>query len=433
MKSSLQVGLIGFGMIGKVHAYGYATLPYYAPKLTVAPKIVCVVTSSYATAQAARETVGCEKFDIDYRRITEDPDIDVVHICTPNARHFTALLSAIEHGKHVYCEKPVVSNVHEAKLIRDALDRRGVDGTPIYRGVTQTAFHMRGFPAIRRAKELIDAGRLGQILRYHVGYYHSSLLSPTAPFRWKHAEGGGVILDLASHAVDLVDYLIGLPRALVAQTTTATPRRPIRALNPGEKLSDVPSKPVVVEDSVTVMTRGLDRQSAAKTVPMLQSDELREYPDNAACSEKFRMPLAVADPDNGAAVTGVIEATKLASGAEDELRIDISGTRGALRFSLMDPHYLEFCDATVPPQVNGGGYGWLRIACGARYGDPNCDFPSPKSTAGWVRAHVASLASFYGALERGEQASPSIEQGLRVQDALFAIQKSAQTREWALL
>ena len=237
MKRSLQVGLIGFGMIGKVHAYGYATLPYYAPKLTVAPNIACVVTSSYATAQAARETVGCKTFDIDYRRVTENPDIDVVHICTPNARHFMALLSAIEHGKHIYCEKPVVSNVLEAKMIREALDRRGVDGTPVYRGVTQTAFHMRGFPAIRRAKELIDAGRLGQILRYHVGYYHSSLLSPTAPFRWKHAEGGGVILDLASHAVDLVDYLIGLPRALVAQTTTASISQSGNFVRPGTRKS----------------------------------------------------------------------------------------------------------------------------------------------------------------------------------------------------
>ena len=114
MKRSLQVGLIGFGMIGKVHAYGYATLPYYAPKLTVAPNIACVVTSSYATAQAARETVGCKTFDIDYRRVTENPDIDVVHICTPNARHFMAILSGIEHGKHIYFDKPGVSNVREA-------------------------------------------------------------------------------------------------------------------------------------------------------------------------------------------------------------------------------------------------------------------------------------------------------------------------------
>ena len=99
----------------------------------------------------------------------------------------------------------------------------------------------------------------------------------------------------------------------------------------------------------------------------------------------------------------------------------------------MDPHYLEFFDATLPSGTYGGESGWTKIACGARYPPPESGFPSPKSTTGWVRAHVASLASFYGALERGEQASPSLEQGLRVQDALFAIQKSAQTREWALL
>lgn len=426
----LRAGLIGFGMIGKAHAFGYATLPYYAPDLGVVGRIVGVATSREETAQKARDTIGCDFYTTDPLRIAEDPEIDVVHICTPNAEHLPALLAAIKHNKHIYCEKPVVSNRAEAAQLREATSRAGTNGRPAYLGISQTAFHLRGFTAIRRAKELVDEGRLGQIVQYRVGYYHASMLSPTGPFRWKHAEHGGSILDLASHLVDLVDYLVGLPNEVMAQTTTLCATRPVRALKSNESLEAVESRAVLAEDSVSILTRGLDAASSRRTIPARPSDVVFEYPRNARGAEPGFMPLAVANPRDPAAITGIIEATKLVNGAEDELRLEINGTRGSIRFNLMDSHYLEYFDATRPSETNGGNYGWTRIACGGRYGSPDSDFPSPKSTTGWIRAHAASLSLFYRSIESGRALGADLEQALRVQDALETIKESAKERAW---
>ena len=419
MKKVLNVGLIGFGMIGKVHAFGYATLPYYAPGLDVGGKIVAVATSRLETAERAKEILQCRNAYDDYRKIVADPSIDVVHICTPNAEHLPALIAAIRANKHIYCEKPIVSNAEEAARLREVLNERDSNGEFAYRGVGRVAFHLRGFAAIRRAKELIDAGRLGQILQYRVGYYHSSMTDPTAPLRWKHGASGGTILDLASHLLDLVDYLIGLPSELLAQSTTMCERRPTSAGSPT-------SGAVLAEDAVTVMTRGLRE---ARRTPRTACTKAYEYAESLDADEST-MPLAVADARSRRALTGVVEATKLSSGSEDELRLEISGSRGSLRFSLMDPHYLEYFDATIAPGRNGGDFGWKRIACGARYEFPESEFPSPKSTTGWIRAHVASLAAFYHAIGGGASVGADFHQALRVQDALDAVKRSAEERTW---
>ena len=91
---------------------------------------------------------------------------------------------------------------------------------------------------------------------------------------------------------------------------------------------------------------------------------------------------------------GTIEATKLATGSEDEIRLEIHGSRGALRFNGMDPHHLEFHDATAPDRPLGGLRGWNRIDTGQRYPPPASGFPSPKAAIGWIRSHVACLANF---------------------------------------
>ena len=395
MKKTLNVGLIGFGMIGKAHAYGLATLPFFAPGLTVAPRIFGVATSRAETAEAARETLGCELATTDWAALIENPAVDVVHICTPNAEHLPAALAAIRCKKPIYCEKPVVSNAAEAAQVRAALAETGYDAP------TQVAFHLRGFAAVRRAKELIASGRLGRLVRYRIGYYHAGALDASAPFRWKHAPNGGTILDLASHLLDLTDYLVGLPAELTATATTLWPTRPVRALRGSETAADVPTRPVEAEDAVSILTRGVAQSGL--------------------------------DPRDPAAPTGVVEATKLAAGAEDEMTFEIGGTQGAVRFSLMDPHYLEFFDGTKPSGANGGESGWTRIAAGARYEAPECDFPSAKSTTGWLRAHVASLATFYRSVAEDGSFGPDLAQGLRIQDALDAVKRSVANRSWETL
>jgi predicted dehydrogenase len=370
-----KVGILGFGFIGKVHAFGYATLPFYYDPVPLSARITHVVTGRIETAEKGRQLVGADVAATDYRAVTENPAIDIVHICTPNHLHKDALLSAMRHQKHLYCDKPLVATMAEAREIRAAL--------PPYHGTAQMTLQNRFFPATMRARQLVDEGALGKILQFRACYLHGGSADPNAPLKWKlsAAAGGGVIADLASHVLDLVDWLAGPIRRLTAATQIAYPDRPSPS-DPARRLS------VDAEDSVMLLAQ-------------LESGAL-----------------------------GTIEATKIASGTEDEIRLEIHGSRGALRINGMDPHHLEMYDATAADRPQGGARGWTRIDAGQRYPQPASGFPSPKASIGWIRSHVACLANFLEAVAQGRPAVPGLEQGIAVQHLMDCVLRSAAGKCW---
>jgi predicted dehydrogenase len=370
-----NVGIVGFGMIGKVHAYGYRNLNLFYDPVPVQARITHVVTSRPESAEKARQTLGADVAGVDHRLVTENPTIDIVHVCTPNHLHKEALLSALAHQKHIYCDKPLVANLAEAEEVRAAMVN--------YRGTAQMTFHNRFYPATMRAKQLVEEGVLGRVLGFRACYLHGGNANPDTPRKWRltAAAGGGVIADLASHVLDLVDWLIGPFEAVTAATQIAYPERPAPG-DPNRRL------PVDVEDNVTVLAR-------------MQSGAL-----------------------------GTIEATKLASGTEDEIRLEIHGSRGALRWNGMDPHHLELHDATASEQPLGGLRGWNRIDAGQRYPEPATGFPTPKAAIGWLRGHVACLANFLQAVAAGRPAEPGLVQGHRVQYLMECVRRSAAKGRW---
>ncbi len=375
MLKTYNVGILGFGMIGKVHAYGYLNLPLFYEPLPLRARITHVAASRPETAQAARQALGAEVAATDFRQITEDPAVDIVHVCTPNHLHAEALLSAMRHQKHIYCDKPLVATIDEARQVAARL--------PDYRATAQMTFHNRFFPATMRAKELIAGGALGRVLQFRAAYLHGGSADPAAPARWKltAAAGGGVIADLASHVLDLTEHLLGPIRSVMADTHVAYPERP-SAADPARKVA------VDAKDCVLVLARLHD------------------------------------------GVPGTIEATKLAAGVEDELRLEVHGTRGALRFNGMDPHYLEFYDGSAPAGPLGGLRGWNRIQTGQRYPRPATGWPSPKATIGWLRGHVACLANFLQAVADGRPGVPGLDGGIRVQHLMECLRQSAAGRCW---
>lgn len=370
-----KVGIIGFGMIGKVHAFGYATLPFYSQSMDAKFHISHVATAHADTAEIARKVCGADIATTDYREITENPHIDIVHICSPNEMHFEQLRTAVVAGKHIYCDKPLTVSLEEAEDIRDAIEAAE------YMATNQMTFHLRFFPAIQRAKHFLEQKRLGRIYRFRMAYLHSSNASPSTPMKWKHSASGGAVRDLGSHLLDLADHLIGPMDSLLTETQLAVPMRPLVAGSP--EMAEIK-----VEDAVTILIRA---KSGAQ---------------------------------------GILEATKLATGNEDELTLEINGELGAIRFRLMDPHYLEFFDATASDRPLGGESGWKRIACGARFEAPDTDFPSPKSTTGWARAHAACLSNFLHAVVEGRRTEPDLLQGVKIDRLIDDVFRSAYSRSW---
>ncbi len=369
-----NVGIVGMGAIGKVHAYSYVNLPFFYDPVPCRARITHVCTSRRQTAARAQALTGAAVATTDYREITENPDVDIVNICTPNNAHREQLLSAMAHGKHIYCDKPLVSTWAEAQEVEAALAG--------YDRIAQMTFNNRFLPATMRARQMVEGGFLGDVLEFRAVYLHSGSVDPSTPMKWKlsAAAGGGVIADLATHVFDLIHALVGDFEAVWATTKTAYAQRPS---------PDDPSCMVDVdaEDCVMVTAR-------------------------MACG-----------------ALGHIEATKIATGSEDELRYEIHGSKGALRFNLMQPHYLEAYDGRAAAAPVGGERGWTRIDTGQRYPKPG-GFPTPKAAIGWIRGHVACLHNFLACVAAGSQAEPGLRQGIYVQRLMAATRESVRTGQW---
>ena len=370
-----NVGILGFGFIGKVHAYGHLNIPLFYEPPPCTTRITHICTSRIETAERGRAQIGARVATTDYREVTENPDVDIVHICTPNHLHKDQLLSAMAHDKHIYCDKPLVAGLDEIPPIEAALKS--------YAGIAQMTFQNRFFPATLRARQLVEEGFLGRLLQFRACYLHAGSADPAAPLKWKlSAEaGGGVIADLASHVLDLLHPLVGGYASVMAATQIAYPDRP-SADDPKTRVK------VEAEDNVVILAR--TRSGAL----------------------------------------GTIEATKIATGAEDELRFELHGSTGAIRFNLMDPHHLEIYDATAPGAPQGGRRGWTRIDTGQRYPAPGGKFPSPKASIGWMRSHMACLANFLCCVAENRSADPGLEQGIYIQKLIDAVRRSARASAW---
>jgi predicted dehydrogenase len=350
------VGVIGFGFMGRTHAYGHVTMPLYYDPPPCRTRLVGVATSRPETAEAAQRALGFELATSEWRRLVERDDIDIIHVCTPNKFHKEQVLAALAVGKHVYCDKPLCVSREEADEIAAALQATT--------GAHQMALHNRFFPATVKAKELVQGGLLGDVLGLRAAYLHSGSVDPSTPLKWKldaSLAGGGALFDLGAHILDLVQYLVGPIRVVSCTTHTAYPKRPV----PGGRGRTVP---VTAEDSVVLVLR----------------------------------------IENGA--LGIIEASKIATGAVDELNIEVGGTKGALRFNLMQPNYLWVYDQTLPAADRG----WRALETLQAY-PPPAVFPSPKAGVGWVRAHVACLYHFLSAVAEGRPASPGFDVGVQLQ------------------
>ncbi len=168
-----------------------------------------------ASAEKAAQEIGCEFWTDDYRELLARRDIDVVDVTTPNHAHAEIVIAAAQAGKHIYCEKPLAMTVAEGQRMVAVVAQAGVK--------TQMTFNLRFFPAVARARQLIESGFLGNIFSFRGRYYRSSYIAADKPLSWrlrKDVSGGGALFDLGSHILDLIYYLLGDYGAVQATVDT---------------------------------------------------------------------------------------------------------------------------------------------------------------------------------------------------------------------
>ncbi len=379
---SLGVGIYGCGFIGKVHAYCYNNLDLFYDPPVLNPELIGVCTSQQKTAEKAKDRLGFDFWTTDYQDLLQNDDIQIVHCCTPNHLHHDFVIEAIKAGKHIYCEKPLALNYQQAVSIKETAEEYNFKSK---NRKFQLTHNYRYLPATLKARQLVEEDFLGEVYGFRSQYLHSSYTNPQKPISWrmkKDKSGSGALGDLGSHALDLMFHLLGPFKAIMADQKTFINQRYPEGSNQKEKTEKVDV------DDVTISLVRLK---------------------------------------NGA--LGTLEAWRFATGSEDELRFEIHGRKGALRFNLMKPNWLEAYDNTQKSQPLGGRKGWQKIDTVQKYPEP-AGFPSGKAPVGWIRSHMACLHAFLSAIKENKEPLPGLEDGIYIQKVLDAALKSAEKEKW---
>jgi len=378
LQKKFGVGIVGYGFIGKMHTYAYRSIPFFYNPPPADIRLVGVCTSHEETAKEATQHGGFEFGTTNYHELLERDDINIINCCTPNNLHKDILIGSLKAGKHIYCDKPLAMSLDEARDILEA--------TKNAKTVHQMTFQYRFVPAIMRAKQLIDEGLLGEIMSFRAAYLHSGYNDPNRPMSWrlnKKQGGAGALFDLGAHVLDLVRYLCGECEEVFATTQTFIKSRPA--------------------------SKGSNELVAV------------DVDDLALVQMKMK---------NGA--LGTMEASRIATGTNDDLRIEIHGREGALRFNLMEPNWLYVYDNRAKADPLGGIKGYTLVETVQRYPEPAV-FPGPKFTIGWTRFHIACLYNFLSNVEKEQPSTPTLFDGYKIQEIMEAALKSTITKKWESL
>jgi len=371
MASQLGVALIGTGFMGKAHSNAFRQVGHFFPgKFEPRMRVICGTTAE--KARAAAKQYGWEEAETDWRRAVERKDIDIVDICTPNYLHAEQIIAAAASGKHIICEKPLATSLAEARAAAEAVDRAGVKHMLV--------FNYRRVPAVARARQIIQDGRLGRIYHYRGVYLQDNLVDPQRPFSWrmqKRFAGSGALGDIGSHAVDLALWLNGDIESLTSMLTTF-----IR-----ERSSDAGPREVTVDDDASFLTR-------------------------------FH---------NGS--VGVFSASRFCTGRRNANTFEIYGSSGSLRFDLERLNELEWYDRTLPTVDRG-----FRTMPILERDHPYVGAWWPVGHAlGWEHTFINAIHDFLACLEHDRLPEPSFHDGVKVQAVLDAVQTSAQSGTWQTL
>jgi predicted dehydrogenase len=271
----VKTAVIGSGFMGRVHSDAIRRLGHV--------DIAAVAAHTDADAAAFGQSIGVDRTTADYSQILSDPEIEAVHVCTPNSLHFPMSKAALEAGKAVLCEKPLSMSAAEAEEMVKLAEAKKLANCVNH--------NLRFYPVVQQMRRMIEAGELGEVLVVQGTYSQDWLLYDT-DYNWRIEKAANgplrVVGDIGSHWMDLVQHLTGLKiTALCADLNILhkTRKKPKKAIQTfaGKTLrpEDYDEVPIDTEDFGAVLVHLGDRARGAYTVSQV----------NAGCKNRFQMEI----------------------------------------------------------------------------------------------------------------------------------------------
>jgi len=368
MKDTIAIGMIGAKFMGKAHTNAYRQATYFFdPPVKPRLKVVCALEP---TIDKFAKRWGWEQATADWRQVIEDPEVDLVEICSPNNTHHDIALAAFEAGKMVVCEKPLAMNGEEARRMTAAARRSGKTNL--------VSFNYRRVPAVAFARQLIDEGRIGRVYHFRALYLQDWTMDPAVPLVWrmeKEVAGSGVTGDLLAHIVDLSNYLAGDIEAVAGTSRIFIEER--------ERLEGGRAK-VEIEDAA----------------------------------------IFVARYANGA--IGHFEATRFANGRKNGNTFEVNGEHGSLYFNLEDMSRLWYFDSRDPKHVQG----WREMPVWEECHPYMKNWWVPGCAIGYEHTFANQAADLLNAIAQSKPIKPDFEDGLKCQLVLDAVLEACASDRW---
>jgi len=366
---TIGVGMLGYAFMGKAHSNAYRKISYMTWPPPLMPRLVSICgRSEKAVAEAARR-FGYESYTTDWRELARDDRIQLFDNGAPNNLHAAPTIAAAEAGKHVMCEKPLGRTADESFEIWQRVQATGVKHL--------CAFNYRFVPAVRLAREMLDAGELGDIYHFRGRYLQEWITDPKFPKIWrldKAVAGSGALGDIGAHVIDLARYLVGDVRSVMATTRTFIGNRPGGAVD--------------VDDAVET----------------------------------------VVEFERGA--VGTIEASRFCLGRKNSLTFEINGSKGSMAFDLERLNELQVHLTGTRPGQNAQGF---RTVLVSEASHPFWEHWWPHGhVIGWEHTMVHEIHHLLTCIAKDRPVAPhgaTFEDGYRTAEICDAIVRSAQTRK----
>jgi predicted dehydrogenase len=374
--------MVGYAFMGAAHSHAWRTAGRFFD-LPLAPELTALCGRSAAEVAAAADRLGWRSVETDWKALLARDDVHLVDICTPGDTHADIAIAALDAGKHVLCEKPLANTVDEARAMAAAAERAAARGVR-----SMVGFSYRRVPALALARRLVAAGRIGEVRHVRAAYLQDWIVDPEFPLVWRlrrESAGSGALGDIGAHIVDLAQYLTGdLLTGVSALTETFIKERPLPVASPAGGLSGSAG---TARGEVTV--------------------------DDAA--------LFLGRFAGGALAS--FEATRFATGRKNALRIELNGSLGSLAFDLESLNELEFYDGTEDADTAG----FRRILVTEPTHPYVAAWWPPGHLLGYEHTFTHQAVDLVTDIAAGRDPVPSFADGLRVQLALDAVQRSAAT------
>jgi myo-inositol 2-dehydrogenase/D-chiro-inositol 1-dehydrogenase len=370
----LNVGLIGYGFMGRAHSNAFRKVANFFD-LEYEPVLKAVCARDAGKVKAFASKWGYESHETDWQKLIERQDIDLVDIACPNDMHKDIAIAAARAGKMILCEKPLSMNSADGLKMVKAVEKARVPNMVWY--------NYRRVPAVALAKQLIDESRLGRIFHYRAKFLQDWTISKDLPQGgaglWRldvKVAGSGVTGDLLAHCIDTAVWLNGGFDTVNAMTETFIKERKHNLTGKVERV-------------------GID--------------------DACAFLARFK---------NGSLAT--FESTRYARGHKALYTFEINGEHASIFWDLHDLHRLQYFEHRDEGRVRG----WRSIH--VTDGDhPYMDkWWVPGLQIGYEHSFVHQVADFLESVAKRKPASPTFRDALETQFVCDAVLKSAKTNKW---